>query len=56
MKIFYIIRSELDETIRKIIERQYRGNEVKVLELSAGDLSYESIIEDIFTHDRVISW
>ncbi|MGD0883415.1 MAG: hypothetical protein ABSA46_00820 [Thermodesulfovibrionales bacterium] len=56
MKIFYILKSEPDETIRKIIERQSRSNEMKVLDLIAGELSYDSIIEDIFTYDKVISW
>jgi hypothetical protein len=56
MKILYIIKSQPDETIRKIIERHNQGNEVKVIDLNADELSYKSIIEDVFTYDKVISW
>ncbi|MGD1074588.1 MAG: hypothetical protein ABR903_00705 [Thermodesulfovibrionales bacterium] len=56
MKIFYILKSAPDETIRKIIERQSQRNEMKLLVLDADEFSYERIVEDIFTYDKVISW
>lgn len=56
MKILHIINDAVTPTTQEIIESQSREHEVKVVELSNKDLSYESLIDDIFSHDRVVSW
>ncbi len=56
MKILHIINEGLSPLPERIIDVQSRDNEVRVVELSKKDISYESVINDIFSHDRVISW
>ena len=56
MKVLYLIQSSLDETAKAIIAVQRKGHDVKVIDLSKGDISYDAIIEEIFDRDRVISW
>ena len=56
MKILHIINNGLTDLPKKIIEAQSRDNEVKVIELSRKKVSYEAVIDDIFSHDRVVSW
>ena len=56
MKVLHLLKSEPDETARKIMEIHKAENDVKVIDLTKGDFSYESIIEDIFSYDKVISW
>ncbi|MCL4536921.1 MAG: hypothetical protein M1610_04955 [Nitrospirae bacterium] len=56
MKVLHLLKSEPDETTRKIMEIHKAENDVKVIDLTKGDFSYESIIEDIFSYDKVISW
>ena len=41
---------------QEIIHVQSEEHEVKVVMLSKKGLSYESLIDDIFSHDRVVSW
>jgi len=55
MKILHILNDGPSDLSRKMIDIQSAGNEVKVIELF-NDKSYESIIDDIFAYDRVISW
>jgi hypothetical protein len=56
MKILHIINNGLTDLPKQIIEFQSRDHEVKVIELSKKKVSYEAIIDDIFSHDRVVSW
>ena len=56
MKILHIINDSLSHTAKQVIDIQSKDNEVRVIELSKKDASYESIVDDIFSHDRVVSW
>lgn len=56
MKVLHIIKSEPDEVVSKIIDVQKVVHDVKVIDISKGDVSYESLVEEIFNSDRVISW
>jgi len=40
----------------RIIEQQSKKNEVKVINLTKKNISYDGVIDDIFSHDKVISW
>jgi hypothetical protein len=40
----------------KIISVQSKDNEVKVVDLSKKEMSYEAIIDAIVSSDKVISW
>ena len=56
MKILHILNDTPSDISKQVIDAQSAGNEVKVIELSNGSMSYEAIIDDIFAYDRVISW
>lgn len=56
MKVLHLLKSEPDEATNKIIGMHKAENDVKVIDLTKGDISYESLIEDIFSYDKVISW
>ncbi len=56
MRVLYLIRSGTDETINKIIDVHKAENEVKVIDLTKDNIPYESLVEDIFSYDKVISW
>ncbi|MBI4849308.1 MAG: hypothetical protein HY808_12165 [Nitrospirae bacterium] len=56
MKVLHIINDKPTELSKKIIDTQSKAHEVKVIELSKKTVSYEKIVDEIFSHDKVISW
>ena len=56
MKILHILNDGPSDLSKQIIDVQSEGNEVKVIELLDENKSYEAIIDDIFSYNRVISW
>ncbi len=56
MKILHILNDGPDEFSAMIIDSQSESNEVTVVDLSEGNISYESLVDAIFSCDRVISW
>lgn len=56
MKILHILRKEPSETVKKIIELQKNGNDVRVVELYKDRVNYSELLNLIFECDRVISW
>jgi len=56
MRIFHILNDGPNRLAEQIISIQAKDHEVKVTDLSKKEASYESIIDDIFSYDRVISW
>ncbi len=58
MKILYILKDGPTEVARKIIDIQSgdKSNEIKIIDLSKKELSYERIIDEIFSHEKVVSW
>ncbi len=56
MKVLHILNDGPDELSSKIIGVQSKEHEVKVVDLSKKQMSYESIIDAIFSSDKVISW
>ncbi len=56
MKILHILNDGPTDLSSKVIDTQSKDNEVKVIKLSKKEVSYEIVIDDIFSHDRVISW
>lgn len=55
MKILHILNDGPSDSSAKIIETQSKEHEVKVVELSK-KASYESLVDEIFSHDKVVSW
>ena len=56
MKILHILNDGPTQLSTQIISIQSKDNTVKIIDLSKKGASYESIIDDIFSNDRVISW
>ncbi len=56
MKILHILNDGASGLSEQIIEIQSRDHEVRVVDLQKKEISYETIVDDIFLSDRVISW
>ncbi|MCL5024619.1 MAG: hypothetical protein M1497_14890 [Nitrospirae bacterium] len=56
MKILHILNDGSTELSGKIIKVQAKDNEVKVVDLSKKEMSYDALIDEIFASERVISW
>ncbi len=56
MKLLHILNDGPGELSTRIIQAQPRDNEVEVIDLSRDDLSYDAVIDAIFSSDKVVSW
>lgn len=55
MKILHILNDGPTDLSSKIIEVQSKDHQVKVIELAKKE-SYDTLVDEIFAHDRVVSW
>jgi hypothetical protein len=55
MKILHILNDGPTDLSSKIIEVQSKDHEVKVIELAQKE-SYDALVDEIFSNDRVASW
>ena len=56
MKILHILKRPPDDSTRKIIEIQKAGNEATIVDLTKGGVSYDKLVADVFSHDKVFTW
>lgn len=56
MKILHILNDGPSQLSDQIISVQSKDNNVKVIDLSKKELSYEAMVDEIFSFDKVISW
>ena len=56
MKILHIVKAAPDASAKKIMEVQASGNQVKIVELYKGGVSYDKLVADLFAHDKVFCW
>ncbi len=56
MKILHIIKTAPDASTKKIIEVQSARNQVMTIDLAKGGVSYDKLVADVFSHDRVFCW
>ncbi len=56
MKVLHILRSEPDEVVKNLIKASSEGNEAQQFELYKEDVDYDTLIELVFEHDKVICW
>lgn len=56
MKILHILNDGPDRLSAEFIALQSKDHEVAVIDLSKGDASYEMLVDEIFSADRVVSW
>jgi hypothetical protein len=55
MDVLQIFRTEPDENV-KTLSQAFDDLETKEVTLYKGDPDYETLVEDIFKADKVISW
>ena len=56
MKILHILREEPDATIKDIVAATTNGDQSKTAELYNGDIDWSRLVDEIFSHDKVICW
>ncbi len=56
MKILHILRTQPDQTVETLIKSSTNGDEPKAAELYKTDIDWAALVDDIFAHDKVISW
>jgi hypothetical protein len=56
VKILHILKTAPDASTKKIIEVHASGHQVKTIELYKGGISYDKLLEDVFSHEKVICW
>lgn len=55
MKILHILKTEPEESIKKIIEEQKKENDIQIVELNKNK-DYDFIVRLIEESDKVIAW
>ena len=56
MKILHILNDGPTKLSDEIIGVQSKDHEIKIIDLSKNEMGYGAIIDQIFSHDKVISW
>jgi hypothetical protein len=56
MKILHILNDGPNTLAERVARIQAENNEVDIVDLSISNVSYESVVDAIFSCDRVISW
>jgi len=56
MRVLHIFRSEPDETVRQMVEIVTNGDDAKQTPLFGSDVDWSQLVDDILSHDKVISW
>jgi hypothetical protein len=56
MKILHILNDGPTKLSDQVIGVQSKESEVRVVDLSKKDTSYEDIIDAVFSCDKVVSW
>jgi hypothetical protein len=56
MKILHIVKKKPDASTEKIIELHKDGNDVTIIDLTAGPLAYDKLVSEVFSSDKVFCW
>ena len=56
LSILHLLNDGGDELSARIIAAHARQHQVCVVDLRGRDISYEQLVDEIFTHDKVVSW
>jgi len=56
MKLLHILKSEPDANTKTLMDIVSEGNEASQFPLHDVHVDYETLIDTIFAHDKVISW
>jgi len=55
MTTLHILRSEPDDQVRELIRATTTGRCCRI-DLYGEAIDYDRLVDDLFSHDRVISW
>lgn len=55
MKVLHIIKSDISDSVKKIIEEQKKDNSVEIIDIRTNK-DYEYIVSAIERADKVITW
>lgn len=56
MKTLHILSDGPNKLADEIISVHAKELEVKVVDLSKGNISYDALVDDIFAYDKVLTW
>ena len=56
MKILHILRSDPDETVEKLCDCLSKTAESSVIPLYDGKVDWPALVDEIFSHKKVICW
>ena len=56
MRVLHVLKNDPDETVEKLIDALSEDSESTVMPLFNRDVDWLRLVDDIFTHDRVICW
>ncbi len=55
MKILYILKQGLDDTLKEIIKEHEKTSDVEIIDISE-EKDYSRIVDSIESSDKVVSW
>ncbi len=56
MKLLHILKSEPDETTRRLMDAISQGKETTEIKLYEGEVDYDALVGLIFENDKNVSW
>ena len=56
MKVLHLLKSEPDETVEKMTEMFSQKNESSVIALYGEKVDWLTLVDHIFSYDKVICW
>ena len=56
MRILHLLRSEPDDTVKKITDVMSEDNTTTVVSLYDGMIDWSALVDQIFENDRVVCW
>jgi hypothetical protein len=56
MKILHLLRSEPDETVEKLCGLVSKSVDSSVINLYKKEVDWPALVDEIFSHDKVICW
>lgn len=55
MKVLQILKSDPDETLESFLAA-FADDDVTTVRLVDGDVDWETLVDEIFSHEKVICW
>ncbi len=56
MKVLHLLKDGQTKLSGSVIAVQSKDNQVKVIDMTKKEASYEAIVDEIFSNDKVICW